>query len=158
MLAYANPDPSRISYNQWAAQGAGFGVIRFNKTSRTITMELWPRGCDMTRRKCQQYPGWPITINQEDNYGREAYAYLPIIQVTDAANPVIKVIHEESGEILYTLRIKGQSYRPKVFQEGTFTVIIHDEENQLILTGLEGQPEDTWNTLQVSLKDKEDPQ
>lgn len=158
MLAYANPDPSRIAYDKWAAQGAGFGIIRFNKPSRTITMELWPRGCDMTRKECQQYPGWPITITQEDNYGREAYAYLPTIQVTDAVNPVLQVIHEQSGEILYTLRIKGLAYRPKVFQEGTFTVVIRHGENLLTLTGLEGHPGDTWHTLQVSLKDKEDPQ
>jgi len=135
MLAYANPNPSRVSYNRWEAQGAGFGVIRFNKSDRTITMELWPRGCDMTASGCDQYPGWPVTVTQEDNYGREAAGYLPTIH-TDVEDPVIQVIHEESGEIIYTLRINGRSFQPKVFRPGSYTLKVRYQDYEEIIPDL----------------------
>jgi GDP-D-mannose dehydratase len=37
-------------------------------------------------------------------------------------NPVVQVIDESNNEIIYTLRINGTSFRPKVFKEGTYTV------------------------------------
>jgi len=38
------------------------------------------------------------------------------------ADPVIQVIDESIGEIIYTLRIKGTSFSPKIFKQGTYTV------------------------------------
>ena len=64
------------------------------------------------------------TIRQEDNYGREAAAYLPLIQVSGTVNPVVQVIDESSKEVVYTLRIKGREFRPKVFKDGTYTVVV----------------------------------
>jgi hypothetical protein len=150
MLAYANPNPSRVSYNRWLAQGAGFGVIRFDKPQRTITMELWPRGCRITAPGCRQYPGWPVTISQQENYGREAAGYLPAVEA-DVMDPVVQVIAEESGEIIYTLRINGRSFKPKVFQPGRYTVIVRSGENQQIFTGLTPDP-DQKKILPVSLR------
>jgi hypothetical protein len=154
MLAYANPNPSRVSYNRWEAQGAGFGVIRFNKTDRTITMELWPRGCDITAAGCEQYPGWPVTVAQEDNYGREAAGYLPTIN-TDVDDPVVQVIHEESGEIVYTLRIKGRSYQPKVFQPGRYTLKVKYQDSERINSDLLAEANQTRN-LYLELKTGEE--
>ncbi|MFT4682257.1 MAG: hypothetical protein ACI9YU_002114 [Flavobacteriales bacterium] len=54
MQAYANPDgPST---------GAGYGLIRFNKASREVTFECWPRFVDVTTEGARQFVGWPITI------------------------------------------------------------------------------------------------
>jgi hypothetical protein len=122
MEAYANPDPSRRRYDRFRAQGAGFGVVRFNKRTREITMECWPRGCDVTDPACEQYPGWPITIDQEENDGREAVAYLPTLEITGREDPVVQVIDASNGEIVYTLRINGTSYRPRVFEGGRYTI------------------------------------
>jgi hypothetical protein len=155
MLAYANPDPSRITYDRWLAQGAGFGVIRFHKPKRTITMECWPRSCDVTEPNCEQYPGWPLTVTQEENYGRKAQGFLPAFQVLDAENPVFQVIHEDTGEIIYTLRIKGNTYRPKVFQNGSYTLIIRTEEEQAVFRGLESTPESNQQTIQVEIGKRE---
>jgi hypothetical protein len=44
--------------------------------------------------------------------------------VSGLSNPVFQIIDEASGEIVYTLRIKGSSFRPKVFKEGMYTVKI----------------------------------
>lgn len=101
----------------------GYGIVRFNKKDRTITFECWPRYADPKNPKTgTQYSGWPKTIQLEDNYGRKAIAFLPVIKVSGIVNPVIQIIDEATGEIIYTVRIKGVSFRPKIFKEGVYTV------------------------------------
>jgi hypothetical protein len=100
----------------------GYGIIKLNRNEQTITFECWPRYADPEAD--DQYPGWPKTIPMEDNYGREATAFLPTFNVVGLSDPVFQVIDEASDEIVYTLRIKGTSFRPKVFKEGMYTVKI----------------------------------
>lgn len=54
MLAYANPDSP--------SQGAGYGLIRFNKAEQTVSFECWPRFSDVSNPEDQPFEGWPITI------------------------------------------------------------------------------------------------
>ena len=103
----------------------GYGIVRFNKKERTITFECWPRYADPNNPTTgTQYPGWPKTIPVEDNYRRKDLAYLPTINVSGIVNPVIQIIDEATGKIIYTIRIKGVSFRPRVFKEGSYTVKI----------------------------------
>jgi hypothetical protein len=150
MVAYANPDPSRRRYNRWRAQAAGYGIIRFNKRTRQITMECWPRGCNVTDPECAQYPGWPVTIEQEENYGREAVAYLPTVEVTGHEDPVLQVIAEAGGEIVYTLRINGTSYRPQVFKEGRYTIKVGEGEATHVFEEVESLEPGESRTLEVA--------
>ena len=61
----------------------------------------------------------------EENYGRKAAAWLPPLRITGLDRPpVIHVANEITGEIIYTLRIKGNRYQPAVFEEGTYTIQI----------------------------------
>jgi hypothetical protein len=108
-------------------RAAGFGVVTFNRLSRNIVIRCWPRGSDPSKPGSVQYPGWPVNLNQLDNYNRNAAARLPIIEVSGMKNPVVRVIDESNHEIIYTLRIKGTSFRPKVFKEGVYTVMVGDE-------------------------------
>jgi len=80
MLAVANPDPEE-NKDKLTTRAAGFGVVKFNKKTRAITMECWPRNVDIADSNTRQYPGWPRTIQQTDNYSRKAVAYLPTIEV-----------------------------------------------------------------------------
>jgi len=121
-LAVANPSPEANGGQKLTTRAAGFGVVKFNKKTREITIECWPRNVDITSPSARQYPGWPRTIKQEDNYGRKAAAYLPTIQVRGMRNPVVQVIDESNQKIVYTLRINGTSYKPKVFKKGKYTV------------------------------------
>ena len=114
MAAYANPTKDNF-------QGTGFGVARFNKKTREIVMECWPRFLDVTRPGATQYPGWPLTITQEDNYARRAVAWLPTLRFS-SPDPVVQVIDEADGEVLYTLRVRGDTWKPKVFRAGPHTV------------------------------------
>ncbi len=105
-------------------KAAGYGIVRFDKSERTITMECWPRWANPTEGEENQFPGWPMTIRQEDNYVRSTELYLSEIRTAGMVDPVIQVVHENTDEILYTLRIKGSTYRPRVFEEGLYAVFV----------------------------------
>jgi hypothetical protein len=137
MLAVANPSPEE-NHDRLTTRAAGFGVVKFNKKTREITMECWPRNVDITDSNARQYPGWPRTIKQQDNYGRKAVAYLPTIEVEGMTDPVVQVIDESNDEIVYTLRINGTSFRPKVFKTGTYAVKIGQQgtDRMKTLTGI----------------------
>jgi hypothetical protein len=152
MQAYANPDPSRRRYDEWHAQAAGYGVVRFNKRTREITIECWPRGCDVTDPACEQYPGWPITITQEANYGREAVAYLPTLEITGREESVVQVIDASSNEMVYTLRINGTSYRPKVFERGRYTLRVGEGDAIRVFVGVEAVEPGETATIEVAFE------
>ena len=137
MLAVANPAPEE-NHDKLTTRAAGFGVVKFNKTTRQITMELWPRNVDISNPNTTQYPGWPRTISQQDNYARKAVAFLPTIEVQGSTNPVIQIIDESNGEIVYTLRINGTSLTPKVFKIERYTIKIgqHRTDQMKTLTGI----------------------
>ena len=58
MHAYVNPDSH--------SNGAGYGLIRFNKTRKTVTFECWPRFEDVTKESAKQFTGWPIEIDMAE--------------------------------------------------------------------------------------------
>jgi hypothetical protein len=44
---------------------------------------------------------------------------------------VVQVIDQASGEILYTLRILGTTFRPKVFRQGVYTVKVGQQPDRI---------------------------
>ncbi len=124
VAAVANPQRQLREHPTLQAQdkSSGFGVVRLNKKTGEITMECWGILSDADHPE-SQYEDWPVTVRMEENYGREAVAWLPEVEVSGMRNPVIQVIDEESGEHVYTLRIRGAKWTPKVFTEtGNYTV------------------------------------
>lgn len=118
MLAYANPeDPTQES-----GRADGYAVSRFNRTTQKITFECWPRFSDVSEGDQAQFPGWPITFAMADNDGRKPIGWLREIQLEDSDSGVFQVIHEGTGEVLYTVRSAGPSFRPRVYAEGAYTV------------------------------------
>ena len=131
MLAYANPE-NREDEKQRAD---GFGVARFDKKTGTVVFECWPRFAKVTDGDGAQFPGWPITVKMEDNDGREVKGWLPTLKFTKP-NRVVQVIEEASDEILYTVRIAGDSFQPPVYAMGNYTVKIGaDRPEKAILEG-----------------------
>lgn len=55
MHAYVNPESP--------SDGGGYGLIRFNKSDKTVTFECWPRYEDVTKPDAEQFTGWPMTVN-----------------------------------------------------------------------------------------------
>ena len=54
MQAYVNPESP--------SSGSGYGLIRFNKSSESVTFECWPREVDVTQDDAEQFKGWPFTV------------------------------------------------------------------------------------------------
>jgi hypothetical protein len=136
--AVANPFISGHKPADLHDRATGYGIVRLNRKTREITIECWPRWADPAQPDAQQYLGWPITIQQLDNYARQPAAHLPLIEVTGMADPVIQVIDEATGDIVYTLRIAGRTFRPPVFGVGTYTLKVGEPGTARLktLTGL----------------------
>ena len=146
MEAVANPDQGPNPYHR----GEGFGVIKFNKNNREITMECWPRNMDISNPETKQYKGWPVIIKQDDNYGRTAKAFLPKLMI-NKTNQVVQVINEQSDEVVYTLRINGNSFVPVVFTTGLYTIIVGEGESKQVLTGLQSKKGKPRKSIEVKL-------
>jgi hypothetical protein len=117
----------------------GYGIIRLNKRSQLITLECWPRYADPVDYNAVQYPGWPVTLLMEHNYARTPVGWLPPLVISGLENPpVIQVVDEITGGIIYTLRIREFNYQPGVFAEGSYTVHIGEPGTSRMqsLTGL----------------------
>jgi len=151
MLAVANPG-ARQNHDHLTTRSAGFGIVKFNKKTGKITVECWPRNVDILDPTAEQYRGWPKTIDQLDNYGRKAAAYLPTINVTGMTDPVVQIIDQASNEIVYTLRVKGRSFKPRVFKSGQYTIRIGEPDTEEMKTfkDVESLPPEKDQTLKVS--------
>lgn len=146
-IAVANPSPEKGG-DRLTTRAAGFGVIRINKQTRNVTFICWPRNVNVSAKNAKPYPGWPFTFNQLDNYGRKAVAYLPSLQI-NKANQVVQVINEKTGEIVYTLRIKGTTFRPKVFTKDSYTINVGEGTARKSLKGIKAH--NKVETLTVKL-------
>ena len=142
VLAVGNPEEKyrkgrRLSLHDKAS---GYGIVRFNRDKHTITMECWRLLVDVAKpKKGDMFPGWPKTISMVENYGRKASGYLPTITVKGMSDPVVQIMDEANKDVVYTLRIKGNSFRPKVFRDGKYTVKVGEPgTDQLrVLRGIE---------------------
>jgi hypothetical protein len=124
MMAYANPE--NIQNEKQRADG--YGLIRFDKKARQITFECWPRFSKVADGDKAQFPGWPITITQDANDGRKIHGQLPPVKLDGVANPVVQVIDESNGEILYTVRSQSEMFVPRVYAPGAYTVKVGKDQ------------------------------
>lgn len=110
-------------------KSSGYGIVRMDQEQQTITMECWRLMADLGQLTPEnQFPGWPRTIHQFDNDGRRAVGHLPALTFAPGEAPVVQVIDEADGDVLYTVRVKQASFRPKVFKPGSYTVKISDPD------------------------------
>jgi alkaline phosphatase D len=138
---YAVGNPDEINrhenrYTQADLRSSGFGIIRFNLGTRDITAEAYRFLSKSADGGHTQFSGWPHTINQLDNYGREPVAYLPPLDIQGMEDPVVEVTNEVTGDLAYILRIKGNRFKPMVFSTDPHTVRVGDPEK------------DQWKTIQ----------
>ena len=149
--AAANPSQEPRNGDLLTTRAAGFGVIKFHKKTRQITFECWPRNVDITDSKTKQYTGWPKTVDQMDNYGRKAVAYLPTLKFETTKNPIVQIIDDSVGEIVYTLRINETTFRPKVFRKGTYTIKVGREKLEKTYNSIEALSADQSKTIHVKM-------
>ena len=133
MLAYANPQDRKDE----TQRADGHGIVRFNKKEQTITFECWSRFADVDDGDVAQFPGWPVTIRRSQNDGRTVAGYLPELQFTGSKSPVVKVIRERDGEVLYSVRVQGDRFRPAVYESGKYTIKLGtDRPDQKTMKGV----------------------
>ena len=95
---------------------------RFDKRQRTVTFECWPRFANISDGDKAQYPGWPVTVSMDQNDGRETVGWLPELVCKDGTRPVVQVIEDSTGEVLYTVRAGGYRFRPRVYSQSSHTI------------------------------------
>ena len=119
-FAAANPE-KKPAGNVLNTRSAGFGIVRLDTKTRAITMECWPRDVDVTDPSAKQYPGWPRTISQFDNYRPPSWGQLGKLTFNVEA-PVVQLVDAKSNEVLYTVRVNGTSFIPMAPKGRSFNV------------------------------------
>jgi alkaline phosphatase D len=139
VYAVANPEGIRDDhrYEQAQVKASGFGLCRFDKAARTIDVHCYKFLTDVTDEDQQyEYPGWPVTLTQRDQDGRTVAGHLPELRAEGVKNPVVLVYVEPSGELLYGMRLQGNTVRPWAYDaEAAYTVRLGDPDT------------DTWQTF-----------
>ena len=128
--AVANPVRSGVPPAALNDRNPGYGIVRFRRSDRTVTSECWPRWVDPLAPDAAQFAGWPVTVRQEENYGRRPLGHLPEVWAPDWEDPVVAVEDESSGELVYALRIRGRRFRPPVFEPGRYTVTVRGPDGE----------------------------
>jgi len=142
VYAVGNPvgsrDPNR--YEQAQIKSSGFGLVRVDTRKHHYTCDCYHFLCDARHgKRDDQFPGWPLTIKQTDNYGRQRAGYLrKCIAPAGVHDAVVKVTNEKTGELVYALRFGGRTFKPFVFEKGSYTVEIGDPDLNKWVT-LKGQ-------------------
>jgi alkaline phosphatase D len=130
VLAVANGavKPRNTVLEMMEDKASGLGLVRFDKKTRRITVECWPFLADPSRPGTQ-FPGWPVTVHQLDNFGGGTAARLPTLRISGPENPVLQVVDETNGETVYTVRLWSRRLRPPIFAAGKYTLRLSDPES-----------------------------
>ncbi len=118
----------------------GYTILTCNRATRKTTIAEWPRWIDPSAPGAKPYDGWPITIDQLDNGLWGAQWELDRIDTAGFHDPVVQVQREITGDVVYTLRIKGEAFTPLVREAGVYTVIAYDPD---------GDYRKEWKSLQA---------
>ncbi|MEJ7778741.1 MAG: alkaline phosphatase D family protein [Daejeonella sp.] len=154
IYAVGNPKDKYQSLNRYQRsqnKSSGFGLIIFNTAERTIKMDAYRFLADKDKpTENDSYPGWPLTISQSDNDGRKPLAYLPQLKISKT-DQVVKIINEKTKELINVIRIKGSSYQPGVFADGTYTVIVGEGKSSKELKGIKSSSNKSDKVIKVNV-------
>ncbi|HBE39906.1 MAG TPA: hypothetical protein DDW27_01630, partial [Bacteroidales bacterium] len=153
VYAIGNPGEFGGIQNRYEFQNkksGGLGFVIFNKETRDITVECWHFLSDVSKPlNDSQFPGWPFTVSQMDNYGRVAAAWLPLLKITGDPDPVIQITNQSTGELEYIVRINGNEFIPKVFKRNKFSIKIGYPEKNLFREAKNIEPDLTRGKTQL---------
>jgi len=136
VYAIGNPEDTERSnksrYVLAEEKASGYSIITFDQDQRTYKTDAWHFLTDASQDSPEShFAGWPHTVSQEENFGavNQSEISLPRIDVSGIEDPVLEVMDEKSGELIYILRIKGNSYTPRVTGPGTYKVRVGEPES-----------------------------
>ena len=111
VVAAANPDtyyapPPPGTSAKMDALGIGYGLVRVERDARAYAFEAWPARADPLDPLAAPYPDWPVRIEQTDNDGRVPAGFLAD-RTADVESPVVEVVNETTGELVWARRMPG---------------------------------------------------
>ncbi|WP_341228414.1 alkaline phosphatase D family protein [uncultured Arcticibacterium sp.] len=121
-------------YRKANLKASGFGLVTFSNVKREIKMEAFRFLASSTEEKT--YPGWPLTIHQSENDGRQALGYLPLIKSKNK-NQILKVFVSDRNEIVHSIRIQGYEHRPRVYENTSYRIELGEKETLQIKDNVE---------------------
>jgi alkaline phosphatase D len=108
--------------------GDGYGIVRFDKKARTVTVECWPYNADPAAGG-KPFAGWPITLRYDELDGRKPVAWLPDLRIDGDADAVVQIIDQKTGEAIKIARARDGFFRPGVFTaDGAYTLRVGSPE------------------------------
>ena len=138
--AVANPDTRVDGPYHTAKQPAmnyqvpGFGIIDFDTKARTTTFMSLPRSGEVAKRlKNGNYPGWPVTVKQQQNDGRTPTGELIRFKGDSSKTefPVVSVFGA-NGKLQWSQRMNSQDFIVHAYGEGEHTIKIDDKSFKAI--------------------------
>jgi hypothetical protein len=109
-------------------RATGYTILTCHRSTRKTTIAAWPRWVDPSAPGAKPYAGWPITVDQLDNGLWGAEWDLGPIETKGFRDAVVQVQEAATGDVIYTLRINGESFTPRVRKPGTYTVLAFDPD------------------------------
>ena len=132
VYSVANPAQTNRRPGLIYDRATGYGIIRFNKKERTMTIECWPRYVNPLENPEGQYDGWPVTIQQDANYGQKAEGYLPEMVITGLDAPVVQIYNESTNSLVYAKRLNKKRFKPKVFDpDATYRIRVGEPDKAI---------------------------
>lgn len=124
--AIGNPVEDTFNQNRYQMaqnRASGFGMITFDKKNRTIVVDAipflagWGEG-----KQPEHFEGWPVTLDQMDNYGGTAKFSLPKLVVLSENRPVVQIF--DKNGLVFAYRIQNTTFTPKVRKAGNYSLKI----------------------------------
>ena len=144
--AISNPHQTDREPKELHQKANGYGIVKFNKTTRKIQMENWPRWANPEID--EPYFGWPVSLNQEENFGKKAFGYIANLEIEGIEKPVIQVLNQYSLEIVYSIRLNQSNYLAKVFEDGIYRIQIGDPDKDFWQEFMDLKPEKNQENVQ----------
>jgi len=120
VLAASQPRPD-------GAVSAGFGLVRFDREAREIGCLALQEGVEPS----VPFDGWPVTVAQENNFAGPPRSWLPPLQVSGVANPVVQVWNVADRSLVYARRLREPLFTPWVMEPGRYDIRIGDPDTGL---------------------------
>jgi phosphodiesterase/alkaline phosphatase D-like protein len=128
-------------YTQAQNKASGFGIIIFDLLSRNIEMHAYRFLADRDQpTDVDEFPGWPLTIKQTDNDGRNFKFFLPRLKI-NKRNQLVKVF-TVNGELLNVIRVNGAEHQFSVPDAGSgYYVVVGEVDGGKKIANLSGSLE-----------------
>ena len=75
-----------------------------------------------------------------------------MLEIEGTEDPVVSVVDEASGELVYAVRILGRKFSPKVFRPGTYTVTVRNGAAQRVIKAVHSLPKRDESSLVVRVE------